>query len=210
MTTNKTTVTSKTTATPQRKPTKPRAKKITLKSIQKQYEKVSTMSTYILNEDDNTQIKYYEIFDENKIGEVLEEAYANLLYAEQNDLDIFKGELADETFIKYVLLLTLKHFTDLKDAIPDTLPEQAHILNQIIGIGLWDTLFEHVLPADQVAKVLEKLEKMIEMVAQATDIQQRELEKAERLIKNKDVIHPLVKPTVVATDTIVSESDSNG
>lgn len=178
-------------------PKKPRAKQIELSHIEKQNKEMSKLSSFTLDEEQNLQIKYHEKFGKDKIDELLTELYEKTNYAKENNLTYFQE---DDFFLQYTHFLIIKHFTSLENEIPDDLESQINIMEQIYNIGLFERLFDEVLPPDQVEKVIEKLEGFIINLANVLEAQEKELAKMEKLIKNKDVIHPLVNPM----------ADSNG
>lgn len=201
MTENKTT---KTNTVKQVAAKKPRAKQIKLSHIESQQKSINRMETFILDEEQNLQIKYYPVFPETKIQEVLKEAYESITYVSENELSFFNE---DSEFIKYVYFLIIRRMTSLEEEIPENdFPAHVTIMNQIIDIGLFNRIFEDVLDQSEVFRVIEKLQQFVELTAKIDEIQRKELEKAEHLVVNKDVIHPLLNPT---TNTVNPKPDSN-
>ncbi|WP_144509976.1 hypothetical protein [Bacillus sp. FJAT-22090] len=172
-------------------PKKPRQKNIKLTDIQKQYKKVNTYKTHILNEKENKVIRYYEVFDETRIQELIKEAYEDVVYAEENGLNTFKdvGDVSgDMKFIKYIYFLIIKHMTELKNEIVGNLEEKSRLFNQIEAIGLFHELMENVFLPEEVSKVLERVGNFALLANQMT-----EKEKEERQKALESVQHPLMK-----------------
>jgi hypothetical protein len=179
---------------------KPRAKTIGLKAIEKQYKDINKMESFTLDEEQNLQIKYYAVFPESKIQELLVEANNSLTYVSENELDFFND---NEEFIKYIYFLIIRKFTSLESEIPENdFPAHVNIMNQIIDVGLFNKIFDEILDQSEVFRIVERLQQFVEMTARISEMTQKELEKAERLIKNKEVVHPLVNPAMNTVDSI--------
>lgn len=147
---------------------KPRQKPLKLKDIQKTYAKMNTYKTHILNEEDNTVIKYYEIFDNKKIEELLKQLFNSLQFDNEHKINFFNE---DEKLIQYVMFLILKNFTNLDKEIPEELDAQIPIFNQIISVGLFEEMFNNVFPPEQVSIVLERIGTFANLANQAALIQ---------------------------------------
>ena len=170
-----------------------RTKQIKLKDIQKQHKKVHTMSTYVLNEEENLTIKYYEQFPEERIHELMEELYSSVKFVEENNLNFFQKE---EQLIQFAMFLMIRKFTSLESEIPTNFETQVSIMSQIISIGLWDTIFEEVLPPDEVNRILEKFKEYQLMVEKIGHTLQQEFSVLDEKVQNPEVLHPLVNPPV--------------
>jgi len=168
-----------------------RTKQIKLKDIQKQHKKVHTMSTYVLNEEENLIIQYYKQFPEERIHELMEELYSSVKFVEENNLNFFQKE---EQLIQFAMFLMIRKFTSLESEIPTNFETQVSIMSQIISIGLWDTIFEEVLPPDEVNRVLEKFKEYQLMVEKIGHTLQQELSVLDEKVQNPEVLHPLVNP----------------
>lgn len=164
---------------------KPRQKPLKLKDIQKTYEKMNTYKTHILNEEDNTVIKYYEIFDNKKIEELLKQLFNSIQFDNERKINFFNE---DEKLIQYIMFLILKNFTNLDKEIPEELDAQIPIFNQIISVGLFEEMFNNVFPPEQVSLVLERVGNFANLANQATLIQ---LETRQNI--SKSVQSPVIK-----------------
>jgi len=185
------------------KPKQVRQKPISLAQIKKQQKEINTMSTYVLDSETNTVLKYYEKFDNLLIEELLTELHENVLFADKHNIDFFNDE---SIFLKYVYFLLIKKFTHLGKDIPDTLPEQIPVISTLISTGLFETIFEHCFDPEEVARVIEKFQQFTILAEQLISLNQFAKQELEEKVDNKEIfqafnsnkqpIHPLVNPTV--------------
>lgn len=166
------------------KQSKPRQKQIKLSHIQKQHKQINKMETYVLDEEQNLIIKYYPIFPENKIEELLKELHEAILYCESENLDFFKS---DDQLYKYLYLLITRKMTSLESEIPKDFPSQISILSQMIDIGLIRTLFDSVIDGNEVTEVFARVDEMITNLVKIAEATQKEMAKLERL-ENKEIL----------------------
>ena len=117
----------------------------------------------------------------------MKEAYSNLTLDEE--IGFFGDD--DNRFMKYILFLVLKHFTHLKDQIPDALDEQLAFMDEVISIGLFERAFNEILPPDQVQKVLDKVTSFAELALRV-----QELEDQMKETVKESVQHPVMKKRV--------------
>lgn len=166
-------------------PKKPRAKKLSLKVLEKNYNEINTYSTHVIDEKQNITIKYYRIFDNAKIELLIKEASVNLEYDTQNKIGFFKE---DERMIQYLLFLTIRYFTELYNEIPATLEEQLPIFNQLISTGVFEEIINNAFDPNETGRVIERFTSFISLVSQVA-----ELESETRLRASESVQHPLMK-----------------
>lgn len=174
-------------------PKKPRQKKLSLKAIQAQEAELNKLSTYIVNADDNTVIKYYKKFDQKKIQNLLEEAYEKLMYVEQNDIEFFK---TDEEFISYLNFLVISHFTHLGDEIGDTFEEHMAAMNALISLGYYKLILEDILDPNETVGVLQLMNDFIEGASRALDAQNKIQEQTLKAVKS-----PVIKKKLEANSS---------
>lgn len=171
-------------------PKKPRQKQIKLKDINEQYQKINSYKTHILDEKNNTVIKYLKVFGEDRIQALMKEAFEDSVYVRENGLELFEDENGNEDlkFVRYIYFLIIKHMTQLKDEIPDSFEDKIAIFNQIEAIGLFHELMENAFQPEEVSKVLERVGSFA-LLAQ----QMAEAEEKARAEMNEIVQHPLMK-----------------
>lgn len=169
-------------------PKKPRQKKLTLKSIQAKEASIDTLSTYILNEKTNEVIKYYKLFNENKIQFLLTEAFEKMKYAEENDIEFFNSDADLYNFISY---LSIKWFTHLGEELKDsTLEDDIVAMSALLSTGLFKTILNDVFDGNEIQKIIETMHDHIELSARAQQYENEMLEKTvdkveSPVIKNK-------------------------
>lgn len=149
------------------KTTKPRTKKITLKSLEKKFNEVSKMQSYLIDTETNEAIKYYEKFDNKKIEELFKELTEALKHDEENELHFF---IEDEMSIQYILFLVIKKFTDLGDIIPNDLSNQIPIFEKLVSIGLYEKILNEVLDPSEVSRVLDKFVDFTSLVPKLVEL----------------------------------------
>lgn len=167
---------------------KPSNKTITFKDIKKQNNKTEKWTTYVLEEDlennKNKIIKYREHFGENKITELLVEAHQSLITNDEKGLGFFNN---DEEFLSYIHFLIAVRFTNLDKDVPKDFEQQVPYMNELINTGLFKRIFDEVLLAEEVDKVLERLvefKTLIEKIGKVSENGQSLLNDLE----NKEVL----------------------
>lgn len=85
--------------------------------------------------------------------------------------------------------------TNLYDEIPATLDKQVNIFNQLVAIGLFETMFSDVFDPNEVSKVLERIGTFAQLAGQIA-----ELEEHTRNEAAQTVLHPLMQKQVGKTD----------
>lgn len=176
------------------KSTTPRAKKLTLKQIQKEHKQLNKMASYVYDDANNITIKYYEQFSESKIDELLLDLYDSMKQAEDDGLDYFEDEARIVFFVHFLII---KHFTDFKNEIPNDFPTQHTIMKQFYDKGIYYDLMNNMFDGNEVTKVIERVEEKVGMVNKIMEATQKELAKLERL-ENKEILKPfnvLASPT---------------
>ena len=167
---------------------KPSNRSITFKDIRKKKKEIDKLSTYVLEEDyennKNTIIKYHAKFSEIKIQELLKEAFDSLNTDEEKELGYF---VSDENFLAYIHFLIAVRFTNLGKQVPKNFEEQIPLMNELIDTGLFERIFNDVLPSEEVDKVFIKLAEfrlIMEKTGELIDSGNNSLEQLE----NKEII----------------------
>ena len=140
---------------------KPRQKSISLKSLQKKATQINEWSIHVLDEETNTIIKYNKIFDKQKVEGLIKEAYENLIYAEQHEIEFFSSDIR---FMQYIYFLIIKHFTNLRDQIPSDFPSQVEAMNIVVSTGLYETMFNVCFDENEVLDIVEKFKSLLKKV----------------------------------------------
>lgn len=180
--------------TPSSQPKKPRQKKLSLKSIQAKEADIHKLSTYIINQETNEVIKYYKIFDEFKIQELINECFDKIKYAEENGIEYFTQDSHLGMHISYLIV---KHFTHLEDELRDsTLEQDIAALNALVSTGLYYTILEDVLDPNEILKVTDKITKHIEGSAKALEAQAKMQQDSFNMVQS-----PVIKSKLQNTET---------
>ena len=165
---------------------------IKLKDIESQFNKTNKYSEHYL--DDGRVIKYYRIFSEKRLDNLMKE-YVIVSASEDK---IVKEFFADnENFFKYALFLGIKHFTHFRSEIPEDFEKQTVILEWFIDTGLFKTIFEDVFDPEQVEKIFKRV---VDVVQIGEKIQKQDLEIKDKMaeaidpenlkvLKNNENIH---------------------
>lgn len=164
----------------------PRKKPISVKQLEKQAKKLNEYSTFTIDPEQNLVIKYYEKFDDIKIQALLEEAYQNLTYVQQNELDFFTS---DDQFLQYIYFLIAVRFTHLENEVTHDIESQIPIMRNMISTGLFNVIFEDVLDGNEVMKVIDRLEKMQEAVNKILHLEDEHRKKVLENVQNPEILN---------------------
>lgn len=199
-------MTNKSSSTPET-PRKQNKKQFSLTAISKEAKDINTLKEHVWDAESNTVIRYYERFDSNKIEALLNELYEDIAYCADKEIDFFQD---DSNFMKYASLLLIKTFTHLSKTIPNEFEKKVGYMKEMLAIGLVEEIFDKCFLDEEVFRVFEKItetaalnEKMaIELESQNTKLENflsnsENIKQLQKLNAHKDVIHPLVDPTVL-------------
>ena len=138
-----------------------------LKDVLSESKKVDVMSTYVIDPETKKTIKYNEYFDKTQVEKLILELFNDMKYSAEKEYNFFENE---EQLIKYELLLIIKHFSHFKNEIGDTFEEKIMAMEALMKIGLYDLFFDEIFDHNQVAEVIERVNKVAEkaVIAQET------------------------------------------
>jgi hypothetical protein len=151
-------------------PKKKRQSNISLKSIQAKQKTINTYSTYLYDEESNTVIRYYEKFNPATTEKILKHAYENLLYAEKNNIDVFKNDIS---FLQYIYFLIVKFYSKLGNDLSDNLEEQIPQFISLIETGLFELFFSELFDPEEVLTVVDKIKSFMEITAQLAELDEQ-------------------------------------
>lgn len=132
-------------------------KNLTITKIKNEARKNRKMEEYTINNDGDI-IKFYPIFPEGKIDELLEELKEDLVYAGDNDIELTEN---DNFFISYIMFLCVKHFTSLKNSIPDKLESKIQQFEYLKDAGYFNQIVNEVFLPSETTKVIESLSRVL-------------------------------------------------
>lgn len=146
---------------------------IKLKDVLAESKKVDVMSTFVIDPETKKTVKFNQYFDRKQIEKLILELFNDMQYAIQNEYDYFQNE---EQLIKYELLLIIKHFSHFKNEIGDTFEEKILAMEALMKIGLFDLFFDEIFDQNQVAEVIERVNKVAEKAVTAQEAIEKALE----------------------------------
>lgn len=167
-------------------PKKPRQKTYNLKSLEKDYKQLSKLSTYVLNEETNEVIKYYEKFDEAKIHELLETAFSHLVYVREQNLPFFNSDFEFEQYLYYLIIYK---FSTVVDESVVTFEDHQNVLSQLVSTGLFEFFFEFIFDGNEVMKILDKRDKMVNLVEKINSLEESTRNEILEKVQNKEVLN---------------------
>ena len=133
---------------------KPKQKVLSFKDIMKQADDIDKYSTYTVNEELNQVIKYNEKFSETKIEELITELFNHIQYDIDHEIGYFKNELHLNTYVNFLII---KHFTNLKEVISDSLEENIITIPKLRKLRYFTLMFSEVFDANEVNRITERL-----------------------------------------------------
>ncbi len=136
---------------------KQKPKNLTITKIKNEAVKTRKMEEYIINSDGDI-IKFYPTFPQGKIDELLEELRKDIIYANDNDIELTHD---DNFFISYIMFLSVKHFTSLKNSISDKLENKIQIFEHMKDSGYFNIIVDEVFLPSELSKVIESLSKVL-------------------------------------------------
>ena len=172
-------------------PSRPRKKELTLGYVKKQLKKIDNLSEYIIDKEENIVLKYYEVFDDMKIRELLTELQNHTSYDKENNLHYFQD---DETLIQYLRYLIFKYFTKIHEKVGNSFEENKEVFEYFDRLGYVWLFNEKIFNPDELAKVYERFYSLIEIGTKALELDDETLQKlsnvqfANKLIKKDKII----------------------
>lgn len=148
-----------------------------LADITKLANEMDKTEKFYLDKANDKYILYYPLFSDIKIDELLQELDETINHCKENDKRLDN----DEKCTKYLQFLIVKHFTSLKDELIDrSVDVHFETKSALEKSGLQRILLDHVLDSNEIHKVLDRRNALVNMVENLA----HELEKE---LKNKDL-----------------------
>ncbi|GEM_PF-4694106 len=147
--------------------------------------------TYEFEEDGVTRvIRFYPVFSDGKITELLEELQVCLMQANEKEI-----EVDEKTLYKYISFLCIKHFTHLGKTIPhNNFVKQLDYMQTYIDSGYYKLILEQVLSAKEINKVVERITDIIGQSMAIDNIMRKAKNKAETMeLENREIFDELNK-----------------
>jgi len=134
--------------------------------------------------DDGKTLKYYPVFANTKIEELIEELRVKIEYIEEKGI-----ELSDKMTMNYVLFLCIKYFTDLNKYIPNSFEEQIAFMKEMVNADYFRPIVEKAFDPKQISKVLDEIVDILSSYYTVKKIFMDAQKKFETLqLKNKEIL----------------------
>ena len=158
---------------------------ISLAQVQQEAEALDYMETYVVHSDGvaNEVVKYYPIFDQKKIGALIQEIQEKIDYTSKNKINYLQS---DYDVLEYTHFLIIKYFSHFKDEISDEFEKQYAQMQALISMGYYELFFNEIFNELQVARVLDKLYSFVEAHERAENLQKQALKKVQNLTNLKN------------------------
>lgn len=165
----------------------PKPKQLSMNKIKNQARENRRMEEYTINDKDEV-IKFYPVFPDGMVDELLMELREDFVYAEENEID-----LDDEHFLLgYIYFLAIKHFTSLKKGFSDKLEDKILQFEYMKDAGYYDIIVKEVFMPKELNKVTEKLAEVFATDKFMQDIQSKADQKLGQLkFRNKELLDDL-------------------
>lgn len=164
---------------------KPRAKQIKLSTLDSKNKQNNKMSAYMYDTETGHTIKYYEVFPEKKIDALIEDLYKTMTYVEENKIPFPAN---DTELMNYVLYLTVKHFTHLKDDIGDKFEDNLKAMEILYDTRLYQLCHEALFNPEQVNLVLDKVTKAALLSDKIKDTEKQARNEIEEKVVNTEIL----------------------
>lgn len=139
---------------------------IKLSELIEETQKFDVMSTFIIDEEENKVIKFNKYFDNKIVEKLAIEFFEDMQYSINNSYDFFEN---NDQFLKYELLLIIKHFSHFRDEIGSSFEEKIQAMEILMKIGLFDIFFDEIFDQNQVYHVIERINTIAERAVIASD-----------------------------------------
>lgn len=169
------------------KQTTSKPKQLTMAKVKRVAKEVNRMLEYEL--DSEHKIKYYPVFPQSKVHELIRELANDMMNAGEKDI-----EITDELFIEYVCLLCIKHFTSLEKGFADNFEDKLLQMEHLVDTGYFKQIIDEVFSAAEIRKVFDTISDEINKNLFIEDLFVKSNEKLKELrIRNKDVLETFNK-----------------
>ncbi|MED4883910.1 hypothetical protein [Bacillus smithii] len=153
-----------------------------LSDIKRRSKEIKTKDVYTF--DDGKTLKYYPVFANTKIDELIEELKEKVEYIEEKGI-----EISDKMFNYYILFLCIKYFTDLEKIIPDTFEEQLALWEELYNSDYFIPFVENAFDSKQISKVFDRIADILSSYYTINKIFMDAQKKFETLqLKNKEIL----------------------
>lgn len=166
------------------KQSQPKPKNLTMAKVKRAAKEAYRMEEYELNDSD--KIKFFPIFPQGRINDLLKELQQDQLYADENDIE-FNAD--DEFMVSYVLFLCIKYFTSLEKGFSKKLEDKLLQFEYLVDTGYYNQIVNEVFMPSEIRKVFDVVAGQISTYQFIEHVNVLSNEQLEDLkIKNKDLL----------------------
>lgn len=167
----------------QEKTVKP--KQLSMAQIRRTAVAANKMEDYDIS--DTEKIRHYPIFPQRKINELLQEFQEILQYTDEKNI-----EIKEEMFLPHILLLCIKHFTNLKKGISDKYEDQVRQLGYLVDSGYFEIIVSEIFMPSEIDKVIESMSDIMSRYQFMEKVSTQTMKKLQDLeVQNKNLMSDL-------------------
>jgi hypothetical protein len=157
--------------------------KLSLANVNKKAKELDAQSevkVYSSTLDQYFTLKVDEKFKKTKVMKLVSELMSQLQYANTHEIDL------QEVFIPYSILLMIKYFSSFGKEIPNDLPSQLAIMNNMINMDLLQPILES-FPEDEADIIFNTINETIESVDQKYREIAERVEEIQKAFENGEI-----------------------
>lgn len=178
-------------------------KKLTIGQIKREANQYNRKEEYDLNNE--YKIEFYPLFAYEKIEQLIEEYQRDLLYAEENGINLISS---DHFVYKYIVFLAIKYFTNLGDDISDKVEDKILILKHLNDTGYLRQIANEVFMASEVGKIFDYMSDIQASSQMLQEVNEKAMDKVGELeFQYKDLLDELDK-NLNEVNTEIKEKES--
>lgn len=140
----------------------------------------SEVKVYSSTLDEFFTLKVDEKFKKTKVMKLVSELMSQLQYASNHEIDL------QEVFLPYSILLMVKYFTSFGKEIPNDLPSQIIMMNNMINMDLLQPILES-FPEDEANEVFDTINTTIEGIDEKYREVAARVEEIQHAFDNGDI-----------------------
>lgn len=166
----------------------PKPKNLTMAQVKRKAKDVNKMEEYELDTEGQIKVKFYPVFPESKVNELLEEMQGILAYV----IDEQGIEFTEKNLTDHIFFLCIKHFTHLGKDISDKFEEQLVQMEHLIDTGYYAQIINEVFAQSEmnkIAKAIADMQSKFEFLMSIDKTAEENLEQLE--LKNKEMFNTL-------------------
>lgn len=154
---------------------------LTFQKLKQKNKKYHEMETFELH--DGETVEFYPLFSGRKIQALLKD-YGQLMEQAQE-----KGLLlTEELQFQFLNFMCIKHFTNLKQYVPDEIEKQVQFMELLIDEGYFEEILNECFSVEEVYRVLDEASKLVATYQSMENLGKLVQDHVEKLdLKNKQI-----------------------